>query len=125
MLVLVPTREDVLAIQSIEDAFDLTTTKVKRWEVELIRIALAEGLVKSTLHELDAAEDDLVPEPAVDRVIASGDAVSKDVDAWGPRQIGINFEGEIRASRKIRGPRRIRVKVSWDDVYYIPTVHTV
>jgi hypothetical protein len=118
MLVLVPTREDVLAIQSVEDAFDLRTTTIKPWEVALIRVALAEGLLESTLHALEAAEDELVPEAAVDRVIASGRAVSKDIAA-GPRQIGINFEG------RIRGRRILRVKVSWEDCYYVPTVHTV
>jgi hypothetical protein len=43
MLVLVPTREDVLAIQSIDQAFDLSTQRIQFWEVALIRVALADG----------------------------------------------------------------------------------
>src|ERR1700733_3896344 len=115
MLVLVPTREDVLAIQSIEDAFDLTTTTIKRREVALIRVALAEGLIESTLHEIEAAEDEAISQAAVDRVIAAGRAASKDIDRHGSRQLGINFEGQIR------GRRIIRVKVSWEYHYYVPT----
>jgi hypothetical protein len=115
----VPTREDVLAIRSIDDAFDLSTTKIKPREVALIRVALAEGLVQSTMHELHAADDELIAERAVDRVIAEGRAASKDVDPAGPRQIGINFEGRAGARR------RIRVKVSWEDGYYVVTAHSI
>jgi hypothetical protein len=115
----VPTREDVLAIRSIEEAFDLSTTRIKRREVALIRVALAEGLLISTVHELYAADDELISETAVDRVIAAGKAASKEVDPDGSRQIGINFEGQVEARRTIR------VKVSWEDGYYVVTVHLI
>lgn len=114
-----PTRADVLAIRSIEEAFDLSTVAIRPSEVTLIRVALSEGLIVYTLHALDAQEDEMIPDGAVDRVIESGRPASKDIHPMGPRQQGINFEG------RIRGPRTIRVKVSWDDCYYIPTVHTI
>jgi len=53
----VPTRADVLAIRSIEDAFDITTTKIRRAEVALIRTAEAEGLLEYTNHAAAAAGD--------------------------------------------------------------------
>ena len=114
-----PTREDVLAIRSIEDAFDLSTTKVRRNEVALIRVALVEGMLRSTMHALYAAEDEQIPDDAIDDVIANGEAVSKDLRSDGVRQIGINFEGQADLRR------RIRVKVSWEDGYYVVTTHTV
>jgi hypothetical protein len=115
----VPTRADVLAIRSIDEAFDLSTTKVRRREVALIRVALAEGLLRSTMHELYAAEDEQIPDAAIDSVIAFGKAISKDIDFHGTQQIGINFEGAADARR------RIRTKVSWEDGYYVVTVHTI
>ena len=60
MLVFVPTREDVLAIRSIEEAFDLTTTKVRRREVALARTACAERLIRFTEHALDAMADERI-----------------------------------------------------------------
>lgn len=71
------------------------------------------------MHELYAAEDEHIPDTAIDHVIAFGKAASKDVDPDGTRQIGINFEGPADAWR------RIRVKVSWEDGYYVVTVHTI
>lgn len=118
MLVLVPTREDVLAIRSIEEAFDLSTTKVRKREVALIRVAEAEGLIRLTDHAERACDDESVAEELVWEVVQRGKARSKDVDACGGRQIGLNFDGQ--ADR-----RRIRVKVSWQMRYFVATVHTL
>jgi hypothetical protein len=79
MLVLVPTREDVLAIRSIDEAFDLTTTKPQHWEVALIRTALAEGLFIFPQHAEDAADEEGIIEHDIQRVIRTGKAKSKDV----------------------------------------------
>jgi hypothetical protein len=119
MLVFVPTRDDVLAIRSIDDAFDLWTSKVTRREVALIRIAAAEGLLEIRHHAHDAAEDESITIAAVVNVVRYGKPASKDVDAHGSRQVGINFEGKISAGH------RIRVKVSWDRRHYTVTVHTI
>ncbi len=119
MLVFVPTREDVLAIRSIEDAFDLWTSKVTRREVALIRIAAAERLLEIRHHADDAAGDESIAIEAIVDVVRYGKPASKDVDAYGSRQVGINFEGKISAKR------RIRVKVSWDRRHYTVTVHTI
>lgn len=119
MLVFVPTREDVLAIRSIDDAFDLWTSKVTRREVALIRIAAAEGLLEISGHTRRAANDEFIAIGAVINVVRFGQPASKDVDPHGSREVGINFEGNIRSGR------RIRVKVSWDRRHYTATVHTI
>jgi hypothetical protein len=119
MLVLVPTREDVLAIRSIEDAFDVSTAAIRRREVALIRVAEAEGLLEYPHHAQEAADDDGLTEGEVMSAIRTGKAVSKDLNSDGGRQVGINFE------RTISGRRRIRVKVSWDRFHYTVTVHTI
>ena len=113
-----PTREDVLAIRSIEEAFDLTTTTVRKREVALIRIAASEDLIELTAHAEEAADDEAIADELVWRAIERGKPESKDVDEDAGRQIGINFEDEA-------GSRRIRVKVSWRIGYFIATVHTV
>jgi len=84
----------------------------------LIWMAVGMGLVKFSPHAERAAADEAIPQPAVWRVVREGAARSKDIVAQ-TRRIGINFEG------KIRGARRIRVKVSWVVRYVIATVHTV
>ena len=119
MLVFVPTREDVLAIRSLDEAFDLWTPKVTRREVALIRIAAAEGLLEIRRHAHDAAEDEAITIGEVVNVVRHGNPASKDVDARGSRQVGINFEGKASAGR------RILVKVSWDRRHYTVTVHTI
>jgi hypothetical protein len=88
MLVFVPTREDVLAIQSIDEAFDLRTTQPQPWEVALIRTALAEGLLIIPRHAHDAANDEGISKRDVRRIIRTGKARSKDMDPYGPRQVG-------------------------------------
>jgi len=120
MLVLVPTREDVLAIQSIEEAFDLSTRRVTKREVGLVRVAEREGLIKLTGHADDAIDDEAIPEELVWHTIRCGRARSKDNDELNGRQIGINFE-----SVGDRSLIRLRVKVSWGLRYFIATVHTL
>jgi|ERR1700733_2097317 len=119
MLVLVPTREDVLAIRSIEEAFDLWTRMPTRREVALIRVALDERLIALTQHAWDAAAEESITEESVWRTVRRGSARSKDVDDHSGRQIGINFDG------RPRGDREMRVKVSWQVRYFIPTVHSL
>ena len=113
------TRDDVLGIRSIEEAFDLSTTKVRKREVALIRVAEREDLIELTTHAEDAAEDDGIAEADIWGAVRRGSAGPKDCDVRMGRQIGVNFEADVR------GRRRIRVKVSWDREYFIPTVHTV
>jgi hypothetical protein len=115
----VPTREDVLAIRSIDEAFDLSTPKVGKREVSLIRVAERERLIRLTEHAEDAAVDDGIAEADIWGAVRRGPAGPKDRDESMGRQIGINFEADVR------GRRRIRVKVSWDRTHFIPTVHTV
>lgn len=119
MLVLVLTREDVLAIRSVEDAFDLSTKLIRLRKVALIRVAEAEGLLEYPGHAQAAATDDGLTEEDVMSAIRSGRAASKDIDPNGQRQVGINFE------RTVSRRRRIRVKVSWDRRHYTVTVHTI
>lgn len=118
MLVRVPTRDDVLAIRSIEEAFDLSTRKVRKREVALIRIAELEDLIRLTGHAEDAMDDEAIAGETVRFVIRRGTPKSKDVNETAGRQIGVNFE----AAEELRG---IRVKVSWQMGYFIATVHTV
>jgi hypothetical protein len=115
----VPTREDVLRIRSIEEAFDLSTTTVRKREVALIRVAYDANLLDLTEHAIVEADDEMIPHASVRRVAGRGQAVSKDVDERSLRQIGINMEGDIPDRR------RIRTKVSWEDGYYAVTVHTI
>ncbi len=119
MLAFVPTREDVLAIQSVEEAFDLTTTIVMPRELALVRIAADQGLLEIRRHAFQAADEERISEREVVAVVRLGKPISKDVDLYGPRKVGINFE------RTLSDRRRIRVKVSWDRRHYTVTVHTI
>lgn len=112
------TREDVLAIRSIEEAFDLSTTKVRKREVALIRVAERERLIRLTEHAKEAAEDEGIARELIWRAIRYGRVRSKDCSEDRGRQIGLNFEAELDA-------RSIRVKVSWKARYFVPTVHTL
>ena len=114
-----PTREDVLRIRSIEEAFDLSTTKLRKHEVALIRVAERERLIRLTVHARDAAEDEAIDREEIWNAVRSGTARSKDRDPAHERQVGVNFETVTHDGR------RIRVKVSWDLRYFIATVHTV
>ncbi|MEA2688093.1 MAG: hypothetical protein QOD51_700 [Candidatus Eremiobacteraeota bacterium] len=113
-----PTREDVLAIRSIEEAFDLSTERVRKREVALIRVAEFEDLIRLTGHAEDAMDDEAIAEKTVRFVIRRGAPKSKDVDETAGRQIGVNFEAVVER-------RGIRVKVSWRMGYFVATVHTL
>ena len=116
---LVPTREDVLAIRTIEEAFDLWTASVTKREVALIRVASHSDLLDFTPHAVFEADEEMIPLPAVWRVVEHARIRTKDIDLAGERSIGINFEGTLPDQR------RIRAKVSWDRGYVIVTVHTI
>ncbi len=94
-------------VRSIEEAFDLTTTDVVQWELELIWRSVELGVLQLSPHARRAAEDDSIPIPAIWRIVREGPARLKDVLPDGQRHIGINFEG------KRRGGGWLRVKVSW------------
>jgi hypothetical protein len=119
MLVLVPTREDVLAIRSIEEAFGLWTRKVTKREVALIRVAADERLIRFTRHAWDAADDENISDEAIRRTIQRATTRSKDLGDCAGRLIGINFDANPCLER------RIRAKVSWEVRYFIATVHTL
>ena len=114
-----PTREDVLAIRSIEEAFDLWTVRVTKREVALIRTAIIWNLLEFTEHAASEVDEEMIPPPAVLGVIERARVKTKDIDASGERAIGVNFEGTLPDRR------RIRSKVSWDDGYLVVTVHTI
>ena len=113
------TREDVLRIRSIEEAFDLSTTRVRKREVALIRVASREDLIELTVHAAEEADDEMIPHAAVWSVIEQTKLTSKDVDPSGERHIGVNFDGAIPDGRSIRA------KITWDDGYLVVTVHTI
>jgi hypothetical protein len=113
------TRAEVLALRTIYDAFSHAANEIQKREVDLIRKAAGEDLILMTWHAISAADDERIPQEDAWRVVRLGRAVSKDLDSDGPRQIGINFQGTISDGRTIN------VKVSWDDGYYVATVHTL
>lgn len=119
MLVLVPTREDLLAIRSIEEAFDLSTTKIRKREVALIRVAYRSNLLVLSEHAVAEADDEMIPYESAKKVAGTGQATSKDVTEGTGRWRGLNIEGDIPDRR------RIRTKVSWLNGYFVVTLHTV
>jgi hypothetical protein len=70
-------------------------------------------------HAYSPARDEHIPYHAILETIMVGVAVSKDLpdNALG-RQAGINFEYLFVA-------RWLRAKVSWDDEYFVVTIHTL
>jgi hypothetical protein len=110
---------DPRAVSCLEEAFDLTTTEVVRWELELIRAAVVLKVIILSTHAERAAAAESIPELAIWRVIRDGRARSKDLTTKGGRKLGINFEA------KVRGGRWVRVKVSWLVRYVVVTVHTL
>ncbi len=114
-----PTREDVLAIQTIEEAFDLWTPAVTKRELALIRVAARCNLLKFTQHAVIEADDEMIPLPAIRHVVERARIRTKDIDPAGKRSIGINFEGTLPDRR------RLRANVSWERGYFIVTVHTI
>jgi hypothetical protein len=106
-------------VTCVEEAFDLTTTDVVVWELELIRKAEELGLVIISPHAAQAAIDDSIPKAAIWRIVREGFPRSKDLSTQDDRQVGINFEG------KRRGGRWFRAKVTWRVEYVIATVHAL
>ena|ERR1700736_126715 len=105
-------------VACLDDAFDLTTTAILQWELELIWAAVGLGIIEISDHADRAAADDAVPSAAMFRVVREGTPRSKDIGRAN-RRVGINFEG------KLRGGRWIRIKVSWQMRYVIVTVHAL
>ena len=106
-------------VTRLGEAFDLTTTDIRQWELELIWKAEERGHLWISGHAQRAARDESIPIPVIHHVVRSGTPRSKDVTAAEGRRPGINFEGKQRAGRWIR------TKVSWDDRYLVATVHTL
>jgi hypothetical protein len=106
-------------VKCLEDAFDITTSSVLPWELELVWRAVELGVIILSQHARQAAEDDSVPEPAIWRIVREGVARSKDVLPGHVRHVGINFDG------KKRGGDWVRVKVSWRVRYVVVTVHAL
>jgi hypothetical protein len=106
-------------VTRLDEAFDLTTTDIRQWELELIWSAEQLGILAVSRHAREAARDESIPPGAILRVVRDGVPRSKDIAQRSTRQIGINFEG------KRRGSGRLRTKVSWSRRYVIATVHTL
>ena len=105
-------------VTRIDEAFDLTTSAVVQWELELVWKAEELGLLTISPHADLAAEDDVIAPQAVRRVVREGVPRSKDLTTETGRQIGINFEGKRRGGW-------IRVKVTWLGEYIVATVHAL
>ena len=104
---------------SIEEAFDFSVPYVTADEVSRIRSALEAGSLLVPLHGTNAAVDDALTLQQILNVVAVGVPTSKDLLTSKTRQAGVNFEGRAGGSRKIR------VKVSWQESYYVVTVHSI
>ena len=70
-------RDDVLALDSIEKAFDHAGPSISARELALIRVALAEDLILLTEHAIDEADDEGIPQGAIWSIIDRGAPVSK------------------------------------------------
>jgi len=106
-------------VTCLGDAFDLTTTSIIQWELELIWMAEQLGLLALSTHANRAANDDSIPRMALWRIVRDGIPRSKDIGGNAHRQIGINFEG------KRRGGGWIRAKVTWQHEYIVATCHAL
>ncbi len=106
-------------VTRLDEAFDLTTTEIRQWELELIWAAERLGLLRISSHARRAADDDSIPEGAIMRVVRDGVPRTKDVTNELKRQVGINFEG------KRRGGGWLRAKVGWRHQYIVATVHVL
>jgi hypothetical protein len=105
---------------SIEEVFDFTTNQIHQWETDLIYGAILAEKVDIVQHAIDAAKDEDIQLVDVLRVVLDGIPVSKDLPGNVlNRKPGINYEGVIPDSRKIR------VKVSWSWGYAVITVHSI
>ena len=87
---------DPREVTRLEEAFDLSTTEIQPWELELVWKAEALGLIVLSDHADQAAKDDSIPASAIWRVVRDGAHRSKDITTDGRRRIGINFEGKRR-----------------------------
>ena len=105
--------------KTLQKAFDFSVLYVTADEVVRIRFALESGTLLVPLHGTNAAIDDALTLHQILNVIAVGVPVSKDMPTSKNRQPGVNFEGRAGGSRKIR------VKVSWQQSYYVVTVHII
>lgn len=103
----------------LTDGFDFSSMLPTPLEVMAIREALEAGLVIFSEHAARAARDDGITPSQVFDVIARGSAVQKDFPLHQSRVAGISFEGRAGGSRKVR------VKVSHSEGYYVVTVHAV
>jgi hypothetical protein len=120
ILLIVLGRDDVLAIASIEAAFDHTNSRVSSREVDLVAAALAEDLILLTEHAIDEADDEGIPQAGIWAIVGRGTPVSKDLEPGdSERQVGLNFEGRLADGR------RASVKISWEDGYFVATIYTV
>lgn len=101
------------------DGFDFSTIEITPLEVAAVRAATQAGLLAVTKHAEIEAKADSVTLAQIETVILNGKAVSKDFPGHPTRQAGLNFEG------RAGGIRVVRIKVAWQDYYYVATVHTV
>ena len=101
------------------DGFDFSSVLPTPLEVMAIREALEAELVIFSEHATRAARDDGVTPLQVFDVIKQGLPVQKDFPRHQSRVAGISFEGRAGGSRKMR------VKVSWSEGYYVVTVRAV
>jgi hypothetical protein len=106
-------------VTRLDEAFDLTTTDIQPWELDLIWKAEELGVLRISRHAKRAARDESIPIPMIHTVVARGIPRSKDVTTDEHRRPGINFE------RKQRARRWIRAKVTWGSRYWVATVHTL
>jgi hypothetical protein len=86
-------------VTRLDEAFDLTTTDIRQWELELIWSAEQLGILAVSRHAREAARDESIPPGAILRVVRDGMPRSKDIAQRSTRQIGINFRGEAPRRR--------------------------
>jgi hypothetical protein len=110
---------DPREVTRLAQAFDLTTTEIVQWELELIWRAEELELLALSTHAAEAADDESIPRAAIRRIVRNGIPRSKDATTRDGRQIGINFEGKLRRTGWIR------TKVTWRNEYIVATVHTL
>ncbi|TBH21390.1 DUF4258 domain-containing protein [Thermus thermamylovorans] len=103
-----------------EEPFDFSTSQIHAWEVERIRQAFRQGRYSIEKHAFRRMMERGIRPNEVRDVVMNGAAVSKDLPG-NPRdrRPGINFE------RTLEDDRRVRVKVSWREGYFVVTTHEV
>ena len=103
----------------LPEGFDFSTRLPTPLEIDAVRSAVLTGRLIVSDHALIEAQKDSVTLEQMYHVILNGAAISKDFPDHQSRQSGLNFEG------RAGGKRVVRLKVSWQDGYYLVTVHTV